>query len=629
MNYLLASTKALLRVGAGIGQGGEGSVHEITGAPQRVVKLYSRDPTPEKVAKLAAMVGIGDAELLKIAAWPVDLVIDSRGATRGFVMPRIASRSDVHELYSPKSRAQEFPETDFRFLIHVATNISRAIAIVHKHRHVIGDINHGSVLVGRDGTAMLIDCDSIQITSNGRTFTCDVGVPLFTPPELHDKPFRGVVRTPNHDAFGMAVMIFQLLFMGRHPFAGKFLGRGDMPIEQAIKEFRFAYGADRRANQMETPPYTVGLSAMGFGIARLFEEAFGRGGVTRRPTALQWIAELEGLAKGLKHCTKNSTHYYPEAAGSCLWCPIEQATYSRLFGQRIIVTSLTGAVRVDDLWAAIAAIRGPGAAPPLPTATPPTRGVRDALLAVRKLASLASVCAALVSCSVVPDGGVFLGAGGLLAAYFLWPRVSDTARSALSQANRNWEAALVDWNQQAGEQTFLTKRRELEALRNELADLPNERTRRFRKLQQEREQRQREAYLDRFRIDRARIPLIGEARVAMLASYGVETAADVSSAKIVSIPGFGETLASNIMTWRRDHEKNFRFNPNEPVNPKDIAAMDRDLQARQTRLMTTLREGPVQLRRLGAEIVQARIRLRPRLEEAWMAKQVADMNARV
>jgi DNA-binding helix-hairpin-helix protein with protein kinase domain len=32
--------------------------------------------------------------------------------------------------------------------------------------------------------------------------------------------------------------------MGRHPFAGRYLGLGEMPIERAIAECRFAYSRD-------------------------------------------------------------------------------------------------------------------------------------------------------------------------------------------------------------------------------------------------------------------------------------------------------------------------------------------------------------------------------------------------
>jgi DNA-binding helix-hairpin-helix protein with protein kinase domain len=73
-------------------------------------------------------------------------------------------------------------------------------------------------------------------------YTCDVGIPMYQPPEFQNiSSFRDVDRTAIHDNFALAVFVFLLLFMGRHPFSGRYLGPGDMPIEKAIKGFSFAY----------------------------------------------------------------------------------------------------------------------------------------------------------------------------------------------------------------------------------------------------------------------------------------------------------------------------------------------------------------------------------------------------
>ena len=81
-------------------------------------------------------------------------------------------------------------------------------------------------------------------------------------------------RTANHDAFGLAVLIFHLLFMGRHPFAGRYLGQGEMPIERAIAETRFAYSHDNSRTQMAPPPYTPPIEMVGPAMTGLFERAF-------------------------------------------------------------------------------------------------------------------------------------------------------------------------------------------------------------------------------------------------------------------------------------------------------------------------------------------------------------------
>jgi len=213
MQLTLARAKSDIHLGQELGRGGEGTVFAIEGHREYVAKVYATPLDQRKIEKLEAMVEAASPAMLRIAAWPMDLLSDPKGVIRGFTMPRAAGRRDIHELYSPKSRGESFPDADFRFVCHVCANIARAFAVVHEHGHVVGDVNHGNLLVGPDGTVMFIDCDSFQIRTGAHVFTCDVGAPLFTAPELHGQPFRGLVRTQNHDRFGLAVLLFHLLYI--------------------------------------------------------------------------------------------------------------------------------------------------------------------------------------------------------------------------------------------------------------------------------------------------------------------------------------------------------------------------------------------------------------------------------
>ena len=188
-------------------------------------------------------------------------------------------------------------------------------------------------------------------------------------------------------------------------------------------------------------------------------------------------------------------------------------------------------------------------------------------------------------------------------------------------AKRNWDVALEDWNKKCGDAQFQTELQRLQAVRRELADLPNERTKRLNLLQARRETNQRSAYLDRYRIDRAKIPLVGPTRVAMLASYGVETAADIEPAKIKNIPGFGTAITRHLLDWRAQHERNFRFNPNEAVDPREIANVERDVQLKQINLIQDLKSGAQRLSHFRAEAISARERLKPIVERAWREKE--------
>jgi DNA-binding helix-hairpin-helix protein with protein kinase domain len=103
----------------------------------------------------------------------------------------------------------------------------------------------------------------------------------------------------------------------------------------------------------------------------------------------------------------------------------------------------------------------------------------------------------------------------------------------------------------------------------------------------------------------------------MLASYGIETAADISRKSIAPIPGFNRMLTLELVRWRRDKEERFHFNPNQPVDRRDIQAMDVELAALRKELLAQLREGPTSLRSVTAQIRVARERLMPLLDDAW------------
>lgn len=621
MNVRSVTSRRALKLGQIIGRGGEGAVYEVTALPSLLAKIYE-SPDRANRDKLEAMCSFRETSLSAVSAWPVDILEDDNGRTRGFLMPRIASKSDIHEIYSPKSRAVEFPEADFRFLVHVATNIARALAVVHKCGYIVGDINQGSILVGSDGKVVLIDCDSFQVNTNGRMFTCDVGVPLFTPPELHGVQFRGLQRTPNHDAFGLAVILFHILFMGRHPFAGRFLGNGDMPIERAIREFRFAYSSARREAQIESPPGTVPLAVMGVDVSSLFEQAFGKAGVQRRPQATEWVESLDRLSKSLKPCPALACHFFPTGVDRCPWCQIEGSTGMRLFGQRVIVPLGLNTVPVEQLWVAIESVESPGPVPDLFSQSAKCRSPKISVR-VRRCAAVFICVAALAGCVVATDS-VFISIGGFALAYFIMPRVSAEDKRKHEEARRSWDIALKEWTRRAGDASFRNEREALESVRRELANLPNERTKQMAILEQQREAAQREAYLDRFRIDRGKIPLVGDTRVAMLASFGVETAADIEVNKIRSIPGFGETITRNLLRWRSGHELNFRFNPSVSIDASQIAALERRLYDRKTALIVQLRDGPARLTRLRNEALAERERLRPLITRAFLEKEEAE-----
>ncbi|HEY4573216.1 MAG TPA: hypothetical protein VIJ26_04615, partial [Thermoanaerobaculia bacterium] len=321
-----------VHLGSELGKGGEGSVFTVDDAPTLAAKVYHQPIDPLKAEKLAAMVHQQSEGLLKVAAWPVGTLARSMGGhLAGLLMPKVSGYKPVHLLYGPKSRLAEFPHVTWAFLVHAAGNLARALAVLHAAGNVVGDINHGNVLVSSSAVIKLIDCDSFQIQAGERRYLCEVGVPTHTPPELQGHNLRTVARTPNHDAFGLAVVIFQLLFLGRHPFSGTYLGRGDMPLEKAIRELRFAYGRYAEAHKMRQPPHTPPLAVASPAVAALFERAFAPGSARdgMRPLPREWVEALEGLP--LRACERRKVHVFAGDLESCPWCLIEITTGTLLF----------------------------------------------------------------------------------------------------------------------------------------------------------------------------------------------------------------------------------------------------------------------------------------------------------
>ncbi len=361
-----------------LGKGGEGAVFEIANNPELAAKLYDPPKPPNYEGKLRAMIALARKELCDVAAWPTATLHERPGGPlRGLVMRKIKGFKDIHFLYSPAHRKVTFPDKDWRFLVHTAMNCAAAFDTIHASGVVIADVNFGNVLVSSQGLVALVDCDSYQVQPSGQSFLCDVGIDLFTPPELQGlKSFRGVVRTPNHDRFGLAVLIFYLLFMNRHPYAGHYLGQGDMSINQSIAEHRFAFGRFAKNYLMKPPPQAPTLEFVSNDIANLFELAFSSGSMkpNARPTPRQWVTALKSFKDTLRTSCSDPGHLHGSHQASCPWCGLMGQNAPNFFVSVAYSRNAAGAggagFVLAVVWARIDAVPRPNvsyARPKVPT----------------------------------------------------------------------------------------------------------------------------------------------------------------------------------------------------------------------------------------------------------------------
>lgn len=565
-----------LHIDKRIGKGGEGEVFAISNMPGFAVKAYLPGIVAEREKKIRAMVSARLVDNASMVAFPHHIVVDGRGTFAGFVMKLVEKHKEIHELQTPSSRQKHFPKADYAFIVRVALNIARVFAQVHAASCVVGDINQRGILVSSAATVALIDADSFQVSDGSQRYLCVVGVPEYTPPELQGKSLKTIVRTTDHDAFGLAVCLFQLLCMDRHPFSGRFTGQGDMSLENAIAGYLFAYSS--RSTGMVPPPGTVRLDDFTPKIAQLFETAFSPNHVGKRPSASTWVEALGELESALRVCSHNKLHRYVRNAKECPWCRMEKVYGRPLFLDTDHTTinvqnghfdPTTGYVLdIPGLLSAINSIVIPSSISvtiPAVAVAPPSQAAKDArsknqLGPLAKIAGIGVLfAAAYVFASGIP-GIVAL----VIAAFGCWllfgssspgdnlliehRKVTITLSARIEQLQRTSPIERV----LRIKAEALDAIEEFRRLASAFGNIRNE----YEKL---RRQKQLDDHLLQFPIRGAHIPKVNSGDVIQLASYGFTTALDAKRRDVQQVHGIGPVKSSNIAAWIQRAEAKFQF----------------------------------------------------------------------
>ena len=603
LNRFVDSRGQVVVLGKELGVGGQGAVHLVDGRPNEVVKVYLKPPSAADVRKLEAQVQACRPDILSVSAWPSALLKSSSGGVQGLIMPLVdpATYTEIHNLFGPASRRRHFPKADWAFLIHVARNVTRAFAVIHGGNHVVGDVSSRNILVSQQGTLKLIDTDSFQIRSGQTVFPCPVGTAESTPPELQGQTFGIFIRSANHDLFGMAVIIFQLLFQGRHPYSGIHADGSTPNPAEAIRGNKFAYAGSPRG--VRPPPQTLVLNDLPADVGILFERAFAPSSASR-PTAREWEQGLAGLSQSLVQCPQDAGHRHVRGK-RCPWCALNQGATAK-GGFAPGTKRLDVQQELNRIWLGVAAIPKPaapltvhlpGSVTPLPIQAPPLPTLdvlplpERRLRAARTRRTMAVFLFGLLAVLLWRGGGFMLELGVGLAAWILFANSNGKRiRAAHLKAQQDRHQAVVQ--RYEGEKNTLRKglladsqevQTQLSALysrqqhesalakyqnalkgaetrRKSILALAAEEQAILQGVREKHRKAALEQYLRRQVLTANEVRGIGPHLIASLNQKGVHSAWDIND-QVRWIPGIGPKRAGDLMLWRQTREGFFHFDP--------------------------------------------------------------------
>lgn len=324
-----------LRLGPMLKSGGAGSIHRLPESPHQVAKIYHRHvDLTEYEQKVEAMLALSPelpdivdgAQRYVQIAWPQATLRDPRGRFTGFLMPAVdvQATSELETILQERqARAAGLP-TGLGAKITLAANLAAVVAELHRRGHHVVDLKPVNLRFYPKSLYMaMLDCDGFSIRGPALRFTA----PQFTPDYLAPEFQRGGLTDAGEetqDRFALAVVVFQLLNFGIHPFTGRPANdRVPTDIPGRIAAGCYAYG--ERANASLSPSPVSGHATLPHDLRQLFDRAF----VQRddlRPPAAEWATLLRHFAQRsslrLVSCGKNAQHQH-FAGSTCAACTRE------------------------------------------------------------------------------------------------------------------------------------------------------------------------------------------------------------------------------------------------------------------------------------------------------------------
>lgn len=293
-----------------LGRGATATVYGVKSAELKgkVAKIY-HDRRQFDQAKIQAMLSsppplqyaIENGQRFDPFAWPSHIVYEDDATPVGYLMPRIDdSQSLPLNFFFERLLARSKLDANDQSLtarIRIARNVSTLLAELHAQGHYVIDFKPQNTKVSTKGLFVsILDCDSFSIQgSSVRRYPATNYTSEYIAPEALRSGVRPQDLLENQDRFALAVVLFQLLNNGIHPFQGILRTDIDLPTtDDRVRSGYYPYGLV--ANVAVKPCIQSIHECFDERLRRLFDRAF-TGRPDERPSASEWSEHFRRTLK--------------------------------------------------------------------------------------------------------------------------------------------------------------------------------------------------------------------------------------------------------------------------------------------------------------------------------------------
>lgn len=315
-----------------LGSGAEGAIYQINSHPDLVAKLYHHPGSdPARLDKIKAMLQ-SPPQLSAIEshgqkyiqlAWPVGWIVDGGGQFAGYIMPKVnlSDSAALEALMSAKTRRAYKINEAYGYRITAAYNLAAIVSALHANGHHIIDLKPININFYKKAFYIaILDCDGFSIQGEKTRFTAQQYSDGYICPEALNSKLHPGQLGEDQDRFALAVVLFQLMNQGLHPFQGIPAKAVNLPTtnSERVQQGLYAYGLKQNA-LLKPSPWSI-HDYFDDDTRTLFDRAF----LSQydRPTANEWrnhlISYADKASGKLKICTVNPIHgYFSRGCGFC------------------------------------------------------------------------------------------------------------------------------------------------------------------------------------------------------------------------------------------------------------------------------------------------------------------------